>query len=106
MLFTTGISFEGYDIEKYCGVKSGSVVLGTGFLSELSASFNDFNGSESRKMSKKIQEAKEAATKYLIDECVEAGGNAIIGLSYDMMTIGSNMIAVSANGTAVKIIKK
>lgn len=38
MLLTTSNSFEGYDIVEYCGIKSDSVVLGTGFLSEISAS--------------------------------------------------------------------
>lgn len=105
MLLTTGMGFEGYDIEKYFGVKTGNVVLGTGFLSELSASFSDLNGSESKRMGKKIQEAKDSATNNLIESCIRVGGNAILGISYDMMTIGTNMIVVSANGTVVKIKK-
>lgn len=39
---TTGFEFSGYKITKYIGVISGQVVLGTGFLSELTASFADF----------------------------------------------------------------
>lgn len=61
MLLTTSNSFEGYDIVEYCGIKSGSVVLGTGFLSEISASLNDIRGTEDNRMAKKIEEAKEAA---------------------------------------------
>ncbi len=106
ILLTTGNNFEGYQIIEYCGVKSASVVLGTGFLSEFSASLNDIRGSEDNRMANKIEEAKASATNCLIEKCIYAGGNAIIGIEYDIMTIGSNMIVVSANGTSVKIDKK
>lgn len=103
ILLTTSNNFEGYDIVEYCGVESGSVVLGTGFLSEFSASFNDARGSEDNLMGQKVEEAKASATNKLIENCIYAGGNAIVGVGYDMMTIGTNMIVVSANGTSVKI---
>ncbi len=106
ILLTTGNNFEGYDIVDYCGVKSGSIVLGTGFLSEFSASLSDFSGTKDNRMGKKIEEAKALATNTLIENCIYAGGNAIIGVGYDIMTIGMNMIVVSANGTSVKIEKK
>ena len=38
---TNGFSFEGYKIDKYCGIISGETVLGTGFLSELSSAVTD-----------------------------------------------------------------
>ncbi|MBO5165519.1 MAG: heavy metal-binding domain-containing protein [Lachnospiraceae bacterium] len=106
ILLTTGNNFEGYDIIDYCGVKSGSIVLGTGFLSEFSASFSDFSGTKDYRMGKKVEEAKAMATNTLIENCIYAGGNAIIGVGSDIMTIGTNMIVVSANGTSVKIEKK
>lgn len=102
-MLTTSNSFEDYEVVEYFGVESGSVVLGTGFLSEISASLSDLNGSENNRMGNKIQEAKVSATNNLIENCIYAGGNAIIGVGYEMMTIGNNMIVVSANGTSVKI---
>lgn len=105
ILLTTSSNFEGYKIKKYCGVKSGSVVLGTGFLSELSASISDIGGWENDRMVNKIEEAKSKATEKLINACIGVGGNAIIGIEYDIMTIGVNMIVVSANGTSVLIEK-
>lgn len=106
ILLTTGYSFEGYLISEYCGIKNGSVVLGTGLFSELSASFSDFFGEKNRTMSQKIERAKKAAINILIDNSILEGANGIIGIDYDIMTIGANMIVVSANGTAVKIYKK
>ena len=47
-ILTTGYDFEGFTIKNYMGVVSGQVVLGTGFLSEFTASFADFFGEESK----------------------------------------------------------
>lgn len=48
---------------------------------------------------KDISQRKLALKAYLM------GANAVIGVDYDYLTIGNNMIAVSANGTPVVIQK-
>ena len=102
-LITTGYNFKNYEIVKYCGLVSGEVVLGTGFLSEFSASFSDFFGSESNKFADKIIDAKEAAKQKLIGNVINVGGNAVIGVDFDYIMFGNNMIGVSVNGTAVVV---
>lgn len=104
-LLTTGYNFHGYTIKKYFGIISGEVVLGTGFLSEFSASFSDFLGSKSESFAKKLESAKDAALKRLIQHSAEKGGNAVIGVDFDYITFSSNMIGVVANGTSVLIEK-
>ena len=104
-LITTGYSFNGYRITKYCGVVSGEVVLGTGFLSEFSASINDLFGTQSDTFASKMAEAKNAALRKLINKMIEVGGNAIIGVDFDYINFSNNMIGVSANGTSV-VVKK
>jgi uncharacterized protein YbjQ (UPF0145 family) len=104
-LSTTGYDFEGYHIKKYLGVVNGQAVLGTGFLSEVFASASDTFGTESNSFSKKIREAKKLAFEDMLKEALYKGANAMIGIDIDIMTIGNNMIAVSANGTAVTIEK-
>lgn len=105
-LMTTGFNFEGYDIQKYVGVISEEVVLGTGFISEFSASISDFFGGASNTFSRKLKAAKEAATEKLIGASISKGGNAIIGVEFDYITFANNMIGVVASGTAVQIKKK
>lgn len=104
-LLTSGYNFEGYKIIKYNGIISGQVVLGTGFLSELTASLSDFLGVEADKFSSKLNVAKEAALKRLIRESVNRGGNAVIGIDFDYITFSNNMIGVIANGTSVVLEK-
>jgi uncharacterized protein YbjQ (UPF0145 family) len=48
---------------------------------------------------------KDAAIKKLTLKSAEKGGNAIIGIDFDYLTLISNMIGVVANGTSVKIEK-
>ena len=104
-ILTTGYNVEGYCIVKYNKIVSGEIVLGSGFLSELSGQLNDFFGTNSNLFSEKIRQAKEMAQKNMVEDALQFEANAIIGVDFDIMTIGNNMIAVSANGTAVTIEK-
>lgn len=100
---TTGYSFENYSIVKYCGVVSGETVLGTGFLSEFSASVSDVAGTEDSSFAKKMKIAKGSALEKLIRESIVRGGNALVGIDFDYINFANNMIGVSANGTSVII---
>ena len=100
---TTGYFFEGRPVLKYCGIVSSSVVLGTGFLSEFTASFSDFLGTNSKKFEDKLSQAKEEAMRQITEKCIDRGCNAVIGVDFDITLTINNMFIVSANGTAVQI---
>lgn len=102
---TTGLSFDGYDIEDYLGIISGDVVIGTGFLSELNAGISDVFGTKADGYVKKMRMVKSNAIDILVKEAIEMGGNAIIGVDFDYVAFNNNMIGISANGTAVIIEK-
>lgn len=104
-LETTGFSFEGYKIIEYRGIRSGEIVLGTGFLSEFSAGINDLFGTASNSMASKLTAAKNAALEKLKESCLLANANAVIGVDIDISIMGQNMILACANGTAVRIEK-
>ncbi len=105
-LITTGFGFQGYQIVAYHGLVSGEVVLGTGFLSEITASFADLFGTQSNSFAQKMKDAKLAAQEQLIQNTVFAGGNAVIGVDFDYIIFGGNMLGVSVNGTAVKVVQE
>lgn len=102
---TTGYNFEGYRITDYKGIISGEVVLGTGFISEFSASLSDSFGIQSNAFADKMTVAKNEAQNRLMKNAIFLGGNAIIGVDFDYINFSNNMIGVSANGTAVVIEK-
>lgn len=100
-MLTTGFNFEGFKIVDYKQVISGETVLGTGFVSEFSASFSDFFGISTNMFSNKLKQAKEAALEKLILTSIDIGGNAIIGVDFDYITFTGDLIGVVANGTSV-----
>ncbi len=103
---TTSPQIEGYKITEYIHVISGEVVLGTGFLTDISGTVHDFLGTRSGKYENKLGEAKDYALNRVISRALDLGANAIIGVDFDITILGSNMIVVSANGTAVCIEKQ
>ncbi len=100
---TSGYNFEGYSIKKYNGIISGHVVMGTGFMSEVKASFSDVFGVQSDAFANKLENTKHLALNKLIAKSISLGGNAIIGVNFDYITFTNNMMGVSANGTSVII---
>lgn len=106
IFITTGYNFQGYDITKYLGVLSGDVVIGTGMLTEISASLSDFLGLNSEKFAMKMEEGKNIATKKLLKKALTLGADGVIGIDFDYITFSNNMIGVSVNGTAVNFSKK
>ncbi len=103
--YTTGYTFDGFGIIEYMDIISSEVVLGTGIFSEVAAQIDDFLGETSSPLEKKLSEAKRAAKEKLKIKAMDEGANAVIGVDFDIMTIGNNMIVVSASGTAVVIEK-
>ncbi len=99
-MLTTGYNFEGYQIEKYITVVSGSAVLGTGLFSGMTTA--DFSGAFSDELAAKLEMAKDAAMRKMIEKSAGLGGNAVIGIDFDYMQI-STLIGVVANGTSVYI---
>ena len=58
---------------------------------------------ESDKFADKLSKARDSATQKLISKAKMLAANAIIGLDYDYVTFGQNVVGVIANGTAVFI---
>nr|WP_300838940.1 heavy metal-binding domain-containing protein [uncultured Acetatifactor sp.] len=104
-MLTTGFSFEGYQIDKYFGIVTGETIMGTGYFSDLGASIADFFGVEASEYSQKLHAAKQAALSIMVKNSTDLGGNAIIGISYELMVFSGNMMGVSVTGTSVKIEK-
>lgn len=79
---------------------------GTGFVTELSRSFNDFFGSGSNATNQKIAKATNLCKADLRIQCVRLGGNAVISTDIDFNEIGAgstNMLMVCMAGTAIRV---
>ncbi|MGN0230148.1 MAG: YbjQ family protein [Muribaculaceae bacterium] len=104
-LFTTHI-IEGMPIEKYFGIVTANQVAGTGFFTDLTASFSDFFGGNSGAYRESMNGLFREVAERLKEKAIELGANAIIGVSIDYDNISAknmSMFMVSIQGTAVRI---
>lgn len=102
---STGSNIEGYIIKKYCKVVSKSTFLGIGNFDYGDIGQSIWFGTESDTFSEKLEQARNNSINKMTDEVIKQGCNAIIGVSFDYINFGTNMIGVVANGTAVEIEK-
>lgn len=103
LIVTTGYNFENYTISKYLGIVNAECIIGTGLFSEMSSTFHDTLGSESKVVKSKLSRAKSMALDRLKLKAVSEDADGIIGIDYDIITLKNDTIVVSVNGTMVKI---
>ena len=103
---TTTNSIKGFDIKNYLGIISKSTFLGIGVFEFGDIGQSVLHGTESDTFSDKLEQAKNSSVNKMIDEAINQGGNAIIGVTFYYIIFGSYMISVVSNGTVVQIEKQ
>ena len=107
MLITTTHALDGRQISEYLGLVTGDAILGANIFKDFFAGIRDIVGGRSAAYEKELRKAKDIAIKEMAEAAAALGANAIVGVDLDYETIGSgqgsNMLMVSASGTAVRI---
>jgi len=87
------------------GVVAGEAIIGAHIFKDLFAGIRDVVGGRAGSYESTLREAREAATRDMIDAARAMGADAVVGVDYDYETVGTNgsMLMVSAAGTAVKL---
>jgi uncharacterized protein YbjQ (UPF0145 family) len=87
------------------GLVTAQSVLGTGLISEVSSSFTDLFGTQSKSYNKKLIEGENFCKNILRKKALDLGGNAIIGTDVDYSEAGSlkGMLMVCMAGTAIQL---
>ncbi|MFL6215673.1 MAG: YbjQ family protein [Blastocatellia bacterium] len=108
MIVTTTSTLDGWKIEAYLGTVSTHIVAGTGFFSDLFASFSDVFGGRSESYQKQLASIHDDAIEKLKQKAISMGANAIVGFRIDHDEISGKdkqMFMVTAIGTAVRASK-
>ena len=102
MLLTTTSTIEGRQIE-YLGLVSGEAILGANIFKDFFAGIRDIVGGRSAAYEGELRKAKDIALAEMRDQAQRLGANAIIAidLDYETISVGGEMLMVSASGTAV-----
>ena len=91
-----GQSYEPLDIVK------GTVVYSKNFGRDFMAGMKGLVGGEIVGYTEMLNEARQIATKRMVDEAVELGADAIINIRYGSSAVMQGAAEVIAYGTAVK----
>ena len=109
LIITTTNNVENYVVDKYLGVVTTNLVIGTNIFSDLVASLSDFFGGMSATYRKQMDTLYERARDQISFEAKQKGANAILGYRIDFDEIsgqGKSMFMISVSGTAVKLSNK
>jgi uncharacterized protein YbjQ (UPF0145 family) len=85
------------------GLVSGYATVGTGLLTDLVSTFNDFMGEDSKIYNDKMSQAESACLRKLKTKAHSLGATAVIALSvsFTELTSGHGMLMIGMIGTAV-----
>ena len=101
MILLTIEYVPGREIEALCLVK-GTVVQSKNFGKDFMAGMKTIVGGEIRGYTEMLIEARQIATKRMVDEAEALGADAVVGLRYGSASVMQGAAEVIAYGTAVK----
>lgn len=96
---------SGKEIETITLVK-GSTIQSKHIGSDIGQSFKTIVGGELKAYNKMMNDARELATKRMIEEAESLGADAIVNVRYASSAIMQGAAEVIAYGTAVKFVEK
>ena len=96
----------GYEIVETLGIVKGQVVQSKNIGRDFMAGMKTIVGGEIAGYTEMIKEARQIATKRMVDDANSLGADAIVGVRYGSSQVMSSAAEIIAYGTAVKIAKK
>lgn len=96
----------GEEIVETLGLVKGQIVQSKNFGRDFMAGMKTLVGGEIKGYTEMIKEARQIATKRMVDEANELGADAIVGIRYGSSSVMSGAAEIIAYGTAVKLKEK
>lgn len=88
------------------GIAKGSVVLSKNFGKDFMASMKTLVGGEIESYTQMLTEARQIATKRMVDDAESMGADAVIGVRYASASVMQGAAEITAYGTAVQILEE
>lgn len=105
MILVTTERVEGHEIKESLGVVKGEVVQSKNFGRDFMAGMKTLVGGEIKGYTEMIREARQIATKRMIDEAHELDADAVVGVRYGSSAVMQGAAEIIVYGTAVKFKK-
>ncbi len=105
MILVTTENVEGHDIKESLGVVKGEIVQSKNFGRDFMAGMKTLVGGEIKGYTEMIREARQIATKRMVDEARELDADAVVGIRYGSSAVMQGAAEIIVYGTAVKFKK-
>lgn len=99
---STADQLPGWTVTEYIGEVFGLVVRSRGLVPDFGARLKSLAGGELGTMTTLLRQSRADAVERLVDEAEYRGADAVIGMRFDVTTMGAEWTEVCAYGTAVK----
>ncbi len=93
----------GEEIVETLGMVKGQIVQSKNLGRDFMAGMKTIVGGEIKGYTEMIKEARQIATKRMVDEAEALGADAVVGVRYGSSTMMSGAAEIIAYGTAVKL---
>ena len=88
------------------GITKGSVVQSKNFGKDFMAGMKTLVGGEIESYTQMLTEARQIATKRMVDDAEAMGADAVIGVRYASASVMQGAAEITAYGTAVQILEE
>lgn len=103
MMIVTTNDVPGYRIDAVLGEVMGMTVRSANIGANFVASFRAIGGGEISEYTSLVYDSRNQVMQRMWEQCVQRGGNAIVGMRFDTGDIGQSFSEVCAYGTAVRV---
>lgn len=103
MIIVSTDNIYGKEIVESLGIVKGEIVQSKHFGKDFMAGMKTLVGGEIKGYTEMIREAREIATKRMIEEAEKLGADAIVGVRFGSSAVMQGAAEIIAYGTAVKI---
>ncbi len=103
MLLVNTPDIPGKQIIQTIGLVRGSTIRAKHIGKDIASAFRHLVGGEMKEYSEMLNEARQIATKLMVDEALNQGANAIVNIRYTTSSVIQGAAEILAYGTAVII---
>ena len=103
MIIVSTEEIHGKKIEESLGIVKGEIVQSKNIGRDFMAGMKTLVGGEIVGYTEMIQEARQIATKRMVDEAEKLGADAIVGVRYGSSAVMQGAAEMIVYGTAVKL---
>ena len=103
MLLVTTDEIAGETIKENLGIVKGEIVQSKNFGRDFMAGMKTLVGGEIKGYTEMLREARQIATKRMVDEAKSLGADAIVDVRYGSSAVMQGTAEIIVYGTAVKL---